>query len=495
MEKRNAFFYENNYYLLPENCKFADFEKSLKKSNEGEFEKLVQKKCLAPNFVKEEIQKEKLVIDGLVYPAQVVLFSRKEYNDKLREIVKKHCGGCPNFSSVDETDKSLEGHHEEISLDDVCFVREASENEFEGDFVNYNDRINGFCEEFKDNTKLCEELLDKKKEKNVRIFLINIFSEWLGIRYLKFFVGKHKNGKYYFYCTSLFDQRLALILRSFFYKLNKMEMAETWDMKDYIPEGFIPKEAIKPKCVDFEVLDFEHKYIKITLPGKNEEKAMNMVLWLMGTLGEDRFKSVCEGFELLPKIYDSRKAEVLIEEMNKIIDELPKSLIAVPPTVIMLKMHDNGNLVGVRTYCSSEIMQFMDDEENGERSDEFWDTHYLTNENEFPLFKATFFLKDKLDLNQVDKLYEDKNVDPILQTSKYLMNNLSGIMAGFEVCEDKVFIFGLAYSLPELKRSFSYLSPICENYNATLEIFTHSGEIGGKFLANYEMKKLEDEKN
>ena len=70
------------------------------------------------------------MIDGLVYPAQVVLFSRKEYNDKLREIVKKHCGGCPNFSSVDETDESLEGHHEEISLDDVCFVREASENEF-----------------------------------------------------------------------------------------------------------------------------------------------------------------------------------------------------------------------------------------------------------------------------------------------------------------------------------------------------------------------------
>ena len=55
MEKRNAFFYENNYYLLPENWKFADFEKSLKKSNEGEFEKLVQKKCLTPNFVKEEI--------------------------------------------------------------------------------------------------------------------------------------------------------------------------------------------------------------------------------------------------------------------------------------------------------------------------------------------------------------------------------------------------------------------------------------------------------
>ena len=249
--------------------------------------------------------------------------------------------------------------------------------------------------------------------------MINIFSEWLGIRYLKFFVGKHKNGKYYFYCTGLFDQRIALILRSLFYKLNKMEMAETLDMKDYIPKGFIPKEAIKPKCVDFDVLDFEHKYIKITLPGKNEEKAMNMVLWLMGTLGEDRFKSVCEGFELFPKIYDSKKAEVLIEEMNKIIDELPKSLIAVPQTVIMPKMHDNGNLVGVRTY----------------------------------------------------------------------------IMAGFEVCEDKVFIFGLAYSLPELKRSFSYLSPICENYNAILEIFTRSGENGGKFLAGYEMKKIEDEKN
>lgn len=499
MEQKKAFFYSCNYYLIPGDIDFDKFLKKYKNGAEFEYEKLVQNKCLAPYFVSEEIVKEKLVLSGKVYPAEVFVCARKEYNDKLRKIVAKHCEGCPNFSFVDETEESLNGHHEEISLNNFCFVRDASEREFQGDYVNYNDKMDCFCDEFKENLQQIEDLLDKNKIKNVYNFFANNFNSWLGIKCLNyygcfnFYVGKHKKGKYYLYFTSLFDQRLAMVARSLLYKIKQMGLDETWDIKDYIPQGFIPKQAIKPKHVNFEILEYEHKYIKITLPCKDEDKAMNMILWLMGTIGENRFKSICEGYDLQPKIKDSKKTEDLISEMNSILESIPETLQSSLPVVVMPRVHDE-KLVGIRTYYSSEIMQFMDEIKDDDRSNIFWGTHYFTAENELPLFRATFKLKNKLNFEDISKLYADEDVSEILQTPKYIADKYSGALAGFDACEDKVIIYGMAYNLAELKRTFSYLSPICEAYGAELDIFTHSQENGGKYKVSYEMKKIQNGK-
>ena len=130
MEK--AFFYQNEYYLLPEDC--TDTESLLWRHGDGKpftVTMLCERKCMAPYFTSKAKKTVKLKLgrESVLYPCEVEILTQKEYNARLRVLVREKCEGCPNFGSLDETDASLEGHHEEISLDGVCFYRAAAESD------------------------------------------------------------------------------------------------------------------------------------------------------------------------------------------------------------------------------------------------------------------------------------------------------------------------------------------------------------------------------
>ena len=125
MEKGlKAFFYEYKYYLLPEECESVE---DLKKQTTWEVKRLKEELCMAPDFVYESMETELLTIEepSRVFPAEANLYERAEYDEILRKQVDCVCPGCMRYT--DDGDPSLDGHHREISLDGVCYLRETEE--------------------------------------------------------------------------------------------------------------------------------------------------------------------------------------------------------------------------------------------------------------------------------------------------------------------------------------------------------------------------------
>lgn len=120
-----AFFYDYKYYLLPDDC--ADTE-DVKKISSGEFRRLKEEKCMAPDFVYEAIETEFLSIEApeRVFPVNVNLYSRQEYDGILAKQVEKRCPGCARYT--DDGSEELNGHHRELSLAGVCYSREEEDS-------------------------------------------------------------------------------------------------------------------------------------------------------------------------------------------------------------------------------------------------------------------------------------------------------------------------------------------------------------------------------
>ncbi len=146
----NAFYYNDEaeaskqgtaYFLLPEghSCGeafLAALDKAgypfqveaipLLEDNGVSTSRLDKGLCIAPYFLTGYNDKPvKLTITDKqsVYPATVERMSQREYNKRIRELVKGYCPGCIRYGKVTAMDSSLNGHFEEISLDGTCLVR------------------------------------------------------------------------------------------------------------------------------------------------------------------------------------------------------------------------------------------------------------------------------------------------------------------------------------------------------------------------------------
>ena len=142
MSVKDAFFYRNIYFLLPEGYdSAADFLNAIgravlpaavravvlrensKVDKSWSYELGV---CLAPYFIADYLENpEDIVIEDAsdIYPVQAELLSQQEYNNRLRTRVSEYCPGCRGFGSLSEKDSSLSGHFDEISLNGFCPYR------------------------------------------------------------------------------------------------------------------------------------------------------------------------------------------------------------------------------------------------------------------------------------------------------------------------------------------------------------------------------------
>ena len=85
--------------------------------------------CMAPYFLtgyRDEPIDVTISDPADVYPTQVERLTQEEYNARLRTVIEGYCEGCMGFKPLSPKVQSLNGHHEEISLNRVCFFRYES---------------------------------------------------------------------------------------------------------------------------------------------------------------------------------------------------------------------------------------------------------------------------------------------------------------------------------------------------------------------------------
>lgn len=137
----NAIYYQDTYLLLPpELPEFEAFMADLRsrdlpatyrmlpltEDNRIRRSRVSRGVCMAPCFLsgyREEPLTVPINNPAAVYPVQVERLTQEEYNARLCEVVRGHCPGCKDYSPISGDEASLAGHHEEISLNGVCFFR------------------------------------------------------------------------------------------------------------------------------------------------------------------------------------------------------------------------------------------------------------------------------------------------------------------------------------------------------------------------------------
>lgn len=139
-EKRAAFYYRENYYLLPQEYSSIDELKSeiavpshikLQSLCEDNHVRTNIEKgiCIAPYFYSEYgFPIDDVLIEDLsdIYPVEVELFTQAEYNEHIRKVILEYCPGCQRYKPISNRVQSLNGHFGEISLNSVCFFRQSS---------------------------------------------------------------------------------------------------------------------------------------------------------------------------------------------------------------------------------------------------------------------------------------------------------------------------------------------------------------------------------
>ncbi len=114
-----AFFYEWNYYLLPDGVTLDD----LVSAGEADVKQLKEERCMAPDFLYERMEDRHLVISHpeRAFEVRVNLYTGEEYDAVLSRHVDRVCPGCLHYEEDDTSD--LEGHHAEMALDGTCYLR------------------------------------------------------------------------------------------------------------------------------------------------------------------------------------------------------------------------------------------------------------------------------------------------------------------------------------------------------------------------------------
>lgn len=89
-----------------------------------EVEILVEKGCVAPFFIEEELETEKQYWNPanirLIKGAEVSILQRFEYEEKLKKVIAEKCVHCVNYSE-DTCEQDLKSHIEHIDLNGECY--------------------------------------------------------------------------------------------------------------------------------------------------------------------------------------------------------------------------------------------------------------------------------------------------------------------------------------------------------------------------------------
>jgi len=120
---------DGDYYKFPKNI--STIEKFMRFVGEhyNSFIPLTQyqtENCAFPYLIEEETKTVyvNLARVGQIYAEEAtVIPTRKEYEDRLRQIIKVKCVDCIHYKE-DEDGDNLSGHSEKLTLDGKCWMYE-----------------------------------------------------------------------------------------------------------------------------------------------------------------------------------------------------------------------------------------------------------------------------------------------------------------------------------------------------------------------------------
>lgn len=514
----NAFYFDDRYFLLPKDC--ADIAELEEKHRDGKpfpVTELIETYCLAPYFVREYTNETtlKLKKKSLIFPFHAEVLSMAEYNQHLRQVIPEHCPGCPNFGTLDETDESLEGHHEEITLDGVCFYRNEVKSHTE-DYHYVDMWISRFVRSF---GKLgLEAMIDQGDYDGAA----GTFMEALGNEALEpvppVVTDLDETGKYVMITTVFMEETDALIMEFLFDQLQK-KYKKKWRFFCGIPKGYTATTELLPspeKPLGISMYrDPDNSALHLTIYCRENREAA-AYLWMCEQVGEpvlanapDRLSiKAVPGKRSLPR--DAVDPEAFdFEELEKECGTDSHSELCYPGIHTTLSMPGNMDdmdvdvpeeelihQMTVNAFRSVSLQQeFVFPVMDSIQPLDVWGGQDILSTLSIPIARLVirgvpipgFDNKTKKDLEDFartmeflfDKLAEDG-----------LFCKFSQVMSPGGVME----MYGLVLNLRAFQYKIRRMAPIFDRYPAELFLYTASHRSGGHWKLDFKMKRLETEK-
>lgn len=88
----------------------------------------IEDNCGEPYFIEEDVETTYLNVAQIdkINEAEIIVLSREEYLQRLKNVVESKCVRCKNF--IDDGGNDIESHFGKISLDGKCiFFEEATD--------------------------------------------------------------------------------------------------------------------------------------------------------------------------------------------------------------------------------------------------------------------------------------------------------------------------------------------------------------------------------
>lgn len=515
--KKQAFFYKNHYYLLPDDMANTD---ALIAAYAGKpafsVTELTEKKCMAPYFVITHTKEKmlKLPKNPLLFPCEVELLTMKEYNNRLRAIVPEACKGCPNFGSVDETDASLQGHHEEITLNRVCFWRnevEAVEAEEEiSDYGYFNQWMKSFVDQF--DPEAYAALIDNGETEEAE-------SRFYGeLSYLVFecippvFFTHAPAGKYALYSTAFLEEQDALMMETLFVMLEKKH-GKSWVFKNYIPKGFMVKEAKRPLGIRAEAVEGPVTYLSVDIFTEPEGETP-AYLWLCGTFGETEYLTACINHHIYPVENQADLPEDILppEALGGILDSILKPIkrrkkdIMNPPPHLLFgctaelnedtpdyedQLYRRGFFCSIR--AGRLVNEFIMPLRQGQKPANVWEEESILAEMGLPIARFVFSPIPAERLTQLHTPVMSRYMDTLTELFKVLSDKrlykCFSQSTGDGCFENNGYVLNLTQFLYVIRKC----APIFDVCPGELYIYTKSHQCGGHYRLDFDMTLLHTE--
>ncbi len=503
--KLSAFFYDNQYYLFPESYGTVEALANAVADGLGEITltRLNDTKCMAPYFSNKAPEKVLLTIDHekFIFPCEVELMTQAEYDNRLRKVVTAFCPGCPNFSDAED----LTGHHEEISLDSVCFIRDHSNGAYP---------VNVWIDRFVDVFDPVEygQLIDSEQYEEAAARWEEELSE-TAIDIVPPVYFTKEDGKYALYTTTYLEHEDRLLMEYLMKQLNEA-YNETWVFSHYLPRGFFAAEACEPASVLLEPVEGTPTPVfDITLYATEPESAAPYYLWLCGALGEDIFHAVCNGLHILPDDDVDENALSPDEAANVILhltEDMPEQQLVMPSPSMLCTLKEDFDYDEERDGPLDEDTFNQEMVIHSIRSKRLYDTFLRPiHEGDIPTASPwgepcnMTFLK-----LPILRLLFDTPAESMDQTNEpFMADYMKRLQNLFDILKDQhltslfyqrheagyMEVAGLVYHLPGLLYTLRRCAPIFACCPGEAYIYTMDGEAGGRFALGKTVIRLSTE--
>lgn len=513
-----AIFFDGEYFMLPEGCESASELTGRYSGKPVVLPWLREIKCMAPYFVLDNISHKTLTFssDSPVFDCEAELLTLEEYNSRLREIIPGRCAGCAGYTQIDDGDDSLNGHHDEITLDGVCFLKEEHNDE-EHDFPPVDVFVSNAVKEFPGLG--LKKLIDAGETEKAEAALSEMLRNETAVPGYPLWLYKTEEGKYRAVMTTMAHDGDGVIVE---YVMKKLAEAygEDWEFFNYIPRGFYPPCAREPERIYRTPEDPDGRTapfgVAFTTAG---DGGFPEFCYVCGLCGEKELKSAARFLQIYGNTDEEMTEtdeEGLLTAVTELYERIPPEERLFPPPVTNVYVppeafeepdgysdeeeivNDHGMLFSSRSVelCENVALPVISGfkPENFRESDE-WKLCIAADLN-IPVCQLTLDIgglpdgtvADHPDL--LDAVQRDVNC-----IGGAVKKNGSALpfLQCFDLRMKKLQIWYVIMRYSRFMYTLRRLDPVFREYPGALRIFTASGKSGGEYVPGARMLKVRTE--